>query len=97
MKGRPLVAKDRLSRSEEARANAAVLFTKQFTKARQAEAAVWQERAMQRQAEGEKMLRLRALRLEKEAADMAPEMMTPKPVSDGKRSPARATKLKDGA
>ncbi|HEY1723338.1 MAG TPA: hypothetical protein VGG27_18995 [Magnetospirillaceae bacterium] len=71
-----------LSRSEEARNNAAA----QFTKTKQAEAAAWRERTKAHEADTEKMLRLRALRLEKEAADKVAAAAEPKPVTRAKRA-----------
>lgn len=80
-----------LSRSEEARATAAA----QFTKAKQAEAAAWRERTKQHEAETEKMLRLRALRLEKEAADKVAAEAAPKATTRRKR--AQVKKVEEDA
>ncbi len=78
-----------LSRSEQARANAAA----QFTKSKQAEAAAWRERTTRHDADMEKMIRLRGLRLQKEAADKeAAAAAPPKPVAARKRSVARSAK-----
>jgi hypothetical protein len=82
------VAKTNLpSRTEEARANAAA----QFAKTKQAEAAAWRERTKLHEAETEKMLRLRAQRLEKEAADKIAAAAAPKAVTRGKRSRVAGT------
>ncbi len=78
-----------LSRAEEARANAAA----QFAKTKQAEAAVWRERNKRREADAEKMARLKALRLEKEAADKEAAALAPKPVITRKRA-ASSPKIK---
>lgn len=78
-----------LSRSEQARANAAA----QFAKVKQAEAAAWRERTTRHDADMEKMTRLRALRLQKEAADKeAAAAAPPKPVAPRKRAVARSAK-----
>jgi len=78
--------KDPLSQSEQARANAAA----QFAKAKQAEAASWRERNTRHEADMEKMIRLRALRLQKEAADKeAAAAAPPKPPAPRKRAVAR--------
>ena len=82
-----------LTRSEQARADAAA----KFTKAKQAEAASWRERNTRHDADMEKMIRLRALRLQKEAADKeAAAAAPPKTAAPRKRSPARAAKPTPG-
>lgn len=80
-----------ITRAEEARANAAA----QFAKAKQAEAAVWRERAKRREADAEKTARLRALRLQKEAADKEAAAAAPKPTVGRKRSQAKPTSPQD--
>jgi len=78
-----------LSRSEQARADAA----SQFAKVKQAEAAPWRERDARHEADMEKMTRLRALRLQKEAADKeAAAAAPPKPPAPRKRPAARPAK-----
>jgi predicted RNA-binding protein with PUA-like domain len=75
-----------LSRSEQARADAA----SQFSKVKQAEAAAWRERDARHEADMEKMIRLRALRLQKEAADKeAAAAAPPKPPAPRKRAALR--------
>lgn len=74
-----------LTRAEEARANAAA----KFVKVKQADTAIWRELAKRREADVEKSARLRALRLEKEAADKDAAAAAPKPVAIRKRAVAR--------
>ena len=84
-----LVKTNPLSRSEQARADAAA----QFTKAKQAEAASWRERDARHARDMEKMVRLRELRLQKEAADKeAAAAAPPKAPASRKRSVARPAK-----
>ena len=83
-----------LSRSEQARANAAAQFT---TKVQQAEAESWRQHTARHEADMEKMNRLRALRLQKEAADKeAAAAAPPKTVAPRKRVLARPAKPTPG-
>ena len=88
------MAEDKPSRSEEARANAAARFITP-KEAKPTETGVWRERTKRHEEETANMLRLRALRLEKEAADKVAAALAPK--APGKRSQARGTKRDEDA
>ena len=83
------------TRRDNARADAVA----RFTEAKKANAAVWEELAKRHDAEGEKIARLRALRLEKEAADKAvaeAAAAVAKPAPRSKRPRVTAPKPEDG-